>query len=149
MFLLDTNVVSDLRKVKSGNVDPDFREWASNLQIHQAYISVMTIFEIEMGIAKKERKDAVQGAILRDWFENKVRPTFKDRVLPITSEISTCAANLHVPDPKSDRDAFIAATGLEHGLIVVTRNIDDFINMQVGLFNPYTGVGRKYIRTLD
>ena len=133
MFILDTNVVSDLRKGRNSRV----AAWASSVPGHLMFLSVITIMELETGILRLRRKDAAQAAILSEWFEKRVLPTFKGRVLPVDLAVARRCAALHVPDPRSYRDAFIAATALEAGLVVVTRNTADFEPTGVGLLNPW------------
>jgi len=137
MYLLDTNVISELRKTGDGKADPAVVAWVSRIDAAEMFISVLTLMELEIGILRVERRDAQQGARLRDWFENRVCPEFKDRTLGIDAAIARRCARLHVPNPKSERDALIAATALEHGLHVVTRNTDDFAAMDVALINPW------------
>ena len=137
MYLLDTNIVSDFRKAKKGRTNKAFVQWANQLNTNDCFISVMTIFELEMGIAQLERRDQEQGAVLRAWFEDMVKPMFKGRILPITEEICIKSAQQHVPDPKSDRDAFIACTALCHGLRLVTRNVSDFELIVPNYLNPH------------
>ncbi|WP_339097816.1 type II toxin-antitoxin system VapC family toxin [Deinococcus sp. VB142] len=137
MFLLDTNVVSELRKVKSGRADSQVAQWASEVSAAQLYLSVITIQELELGVLLKERRSPEQGAVLRGWLEEQVLPAFTGRILPVTVEIARCCAGLSVPDPKPERDGLIAATGLVHGLTVVTRNTGDFDRTGVSLLNPW------------
>ena len=137
MFLLDTNVVSELRKVKSGRADPQVAQWASEVSAAQLYLSVITIQELELGVLLKERRSPEQGVVLREWLEKQVLPAFTGRILPVTVEIARCCAGLSVPDPKPERDGLIAATGLVHGLTVVTRNTGDFDRTGVALLNPW------------
>lgn len=135
MFLLDTNVISELRKgVKA---DIHVHAWAKSVSTSALFISVISILEIEAGILLKERKDPAQGIILRAWLESHVLPTFADRILNVDFSVARKCAKLHVPHPCSERDALIAATALTNGLIVVTRNIKDFEETKVDLFNPW------------
>lgn len=137
MFLLDTNVVSELRKVKSGRADSQVAQWASEVSAAQLYLSVITIQELELGVLLKERRSPEQGAVLREWLEEQVLPAFTGRILSVTVEIARCCAGLSVPDPKPERDGLIAATGRVHGLTVVTRNTGDFDRTGVSLLNPW------------
>lgn len=137
MLLLDTNVVSEYRKVSSGRADPNFVEWQQQVLASQLYISAITIMELEIKILRIERKDEVQGYKLRQWFEYKVLPSFDGRILAIDTRVALTCGRLHVPDPCSERDALIAATAIVHGMKVVTRNVIDFKNMDVGLINPW------------
>ncbi|WPD21038.1 MAG: type II toxin-antitoxin system VapC family toxin [Candidatus Electrothrix aestuarii] len=137
MYLLDTNVVSELRKAGTNKIDHNVQLWASQLTVPDLYLSVITLLELEMGILLLERKDSEQGAILRSWFDEYVIPAFSGRILDIDSTIALHCAALHVPDHQSDRDALIAATALVHGMTVVTRNIADFEPTGVALLNPW------------
>jgi predicted nucleic acid-binding protein len=138
MFLLDTNVVSELRR--SDRANPLVLAWSNALPSSQSFISAITILELETGILLRERRDPRQGAQFRTWFENKVLPSFTGRVLPVDSVVARRCASLHVPNRRPDRDAFIAATAIVHGLTVATRNICDFEPMGVALFNPWQPV---------
>jgi len=135
--LLDTNVISELRKTASGKCDATVKAWADTRSATTLYISAISILEIEIGILSISRRDAAQGAILRAWMEQRVLPAFDDRIIPVDTAIAQRCARLHVPDPQSDRDALIAATALVHGLAVVTRNTDDFAATGVELVNPW------------
>ncbi len=135
MYLLDTNIVSEIRKGSKG--DTNVLNWARAASASSLFLSVITILEIEAGILMKERKDPSQGAILRSWLDSHVLPTFSDRILNIDVAVALRCARLHIPDPRSDRDALISATALVHGLIVVTRNIKDFKETGVELLNPW------------
>lgn len=137
MYILDTNVVSELRKAKSGKAAPQVVAWAQSVPLTSLFISVISILELEMGILAVERYDAAQGKVLRRWLEQHVMPSFAERILVIDTAIARQCAQLHVPNPRSERDALIAATALTHGMSVVTRNIDDFRPTGVKLFNPW------------
>ncbi|HBS27766.1 MAG TPA: VapC toxin family PIN domain ribonuclease [Gammaproteobacteria bacterium] len=137
MFLLDTNVVSELRKAKSGKANQRVIAWAESTPAPSLYLSSITILELETGVLLIERKDAAQGAVLRSWLDSHVVPAFAGRVLPVDIAVAQCCAKLHVPDPRSDRDALIAATALVHGMVVVTRNIADFELTGVETINPW------------
>jgi len=137
MFLLDTNVISELRKAKSGKADNNVLSWANTVSAGRLFLSVITILELETGVLLIERRDAIQGAVLRSWFNTHVLPAFSERILNVDIAVAHCCAKLHVPDPRSDRDAIIAATALVHGMTVVTRNTDDFVHTGVALLNPW------------
>lgn len=138
MFLLDTNVVSELRKAGTGRAHPAVVAWAEGVDAATLFLSVVTILEIERGVLLAERRDAAQGAVLRTWLERKVLSAFEGRILPVDTAVARHCAGLHVPDPKSDRDALIAATALVHGLTVATRNMADFVATRVGLVDPFS-----------
>ena len=137
MHLLDTNVVSELRKLKSGRADHQVGRWASSAPAGGFFISVMTLMELETGVLLVQRRDPAQGALLRAWMNEQVIPGFAGRVLPVDEAVALRCAALHVPDPRPERDALIAATALVHGMTVVTRNVADFAPMGVALFNPW------------
>jgi predicted nucleic acid-binding protein len=135
MYLLDTNVVSELRKGK--NADRNVRTWAQALPAASLHLSVISVLELEIGIRLLERRDRKQGAILRAWMDGHVLPSFSGRILAIDTVIVQRGASLHVPNPRSDRDALIAATALAHGLTVVSRNAGDFLETGVLVVNPW------------
>jgi toxin FitB len=137
MFLLDTNVVSELRKVRSGKADPNVAAWADSVDAGTLYLSVIAIQELEMGVLLAERKDGTQGKVLRAWFNGHVLPAFADRILPVDTAVALRNARLHVPDPRPVRDGLIAATALVHGMQVVTRNTADFGPTGVDTINPW------------
>lgn len=137
MFLLDTNVVSELCKVRAGKADPNMAAWAERVDAAELFLSAITVMELELGVLSLERKDASQGAILRTWLEQQVLPEFSGRILPIDSVVALRCARLHVPDRRGERDALIAATALVHGMTVATRNIVDFQHTGVPLLNPW------------
>ena len=138
MFLLDTNVVSELRKVGDGRADERVTAWISGQDAASFYLSVLTLMELEIGILRIERRDAEQGARLRSWMDRHVMPEFLERTLPIDSAVALKCAGLHVPDPRGERDALIAATAIVHGMAVVTGNLSDFETTGVALINPWT-----------
>ena len=140
MFILDTNVVSELRKARTGKIDPNVSAWAESVDASRLYLSSVTVMELELGILSVERRDAVQGAVLRTWFEQHVLPEFSGRVLPVDTAVALRCARLHVPDKRGERDALIAATALVHGMSVVTRNEFDFMPTGVQIINPWTPV---------
>jgi toxin FitB len=143
MFVLDTNVVSELRKAKAGKADKHVTAWASKVPASSLFVSAITILELETGVLLVERRDAKQGALLRAWLDQSVLPAFSGRVLPVDTAVAQQCAALHVPDPRSERDALIAATAMVHSMTVVTRNVADFAATGVSLLNPWdTGVGR-------
>lgn len=135
--LLDTNVVSELRKPPRSQ-DERVRAWAQSLRPSTAFISVVSVLEIEIGIGRLERRDPAQGALLRGWLEDDLLPRFAGRLLPVDLAVARSAARLHVPDPRPERDALLAATALVHGLTMVTRNVRDFAHTGVPLVNPWT-----------
>jgi predicted nucleic acid-binding protein len=137
MFLLDTNVVSELRKARAGRADEHVAAWAAGNSAASMFVSVMTIQELDIGVLLAERRDPPQGAILRRWLEEQVLPAFAERIIPVDAAVARRSAGLHVPDPRPVRDSLIAATALVHGLSVVTRNVIDFAPMGAEIINPW------------
>ncbi len=135
-YLLDTNVISELRK-PAGRAAAQVRTWAQHQPMSQLSISVITVMEIEIGVARLERRDSRQADVLRDWLERDLLVAFATRIVPIDLAVVRRAAALHIPDPRPERDVLIAATALTHRLTVVTRNISDFQPLGVELLNPW------------
>ncbi len=138
MLILDTNVVSELRKVRAGRVDPRFVRWVDGTEPASLYLSAITIMELETGVGLIERRDGHQGRLLRSWLELRVLPGFANRILPVDVAVAHRCGAMHVPDRRNDRDALIAATALVHGMTVVTRNISDFIATGAKLIDPWS-----------
>jgi hypothetical protein len=137
MFLLDTNVVSELRKAKAGKADSKVTRWAKDTSTLSLFISVITVLELEMGVLQIERRDPIQGAMLREWLDQHVLPAFQNRIVRIDEPVARQCARFHVPDPMSERDALIAATARVHHMTVVTRNTSDFQSSGISLLNPW------------
>lgn len=137
MYLLDTNVVSELRKAGTGRAEPAVVRWASSADAADLHISVITVMEIEIGLLRLERRDTVQGAAVRRWLEGNVLPAFAGRVLPIDLTVVRHCALILVPDPRPERDALIAATARAHDLTVVTRNTADFQMAGIRVLDPW------------
>jgi predicted nucleic acid-binding protein len=137
LYLLDTNVISELRKAGDGRADARVWAWFSGVEAGDLYLSAVTVMELELGILRMERRDASQGARLRGWMETRVMPAFGGRILAVDAAVARMCAALHVPDPRAERDAYIAATALVHGMVVVTRNVADFAATGVRLVDPW------------
>jgi len=137
MYLLDTNVVSELRKAGDGKADANVVAWFADKDEAALFVSAVTLMELELGILRIERRDTSQGARLRTWMREHVLPVFAERTLPIDTPVALRCAKLHVPDPRPERDAYIAATALVHGMTIVTRNTVDFANTGAKLINPW------------
>lgn len=137
MFILDTNVVSELRKVRLGKADVNVSRWAESVDASNLFVSAITVMELELGVLSVERKDTTQGAMLRLWLEQQVLPEFSSRTIPIDTAVAQRCAQLHVPDKRGERDALIAASALVHGMTVVTRNVADFKPTGVTIINPW------------
>lgn len=139
MFILDTNVVSELRKAAAGRANNGVTDWANSVPATLMFLSVITLHELEHGVLLAERNDPTKGAILRTWLDNSVNPAFEDRLLPVDAEIARQSAALHVPNPAPFRDALVAATALHHDMTVITRNTSDFNRFtNLTVTNPWT-----------
>lgn len=136
--LLDTNVISELRK-PARRADADVRAWVAGRASSDLYLSVITVLEVEVGIARLARRHPTQSARLQTWLDEELLDAFAGRVLPVDVAVVRRAARLHVPDPRPERDALIAATAAVHGLTVVTRNVKDFEPLDVAIVNPWVG----------
>lgn len=139
MFLLDTDVISELRKAKSGRANRNVVKWARSVAATALYLSAISVLELETGVLLIERRDAAQGATLRAWLDSQVLPSFAGRIIAIDTAVAGCCASLHVPNRRADHDAFIAATALLHGMTVVTRNVADFEPTGVKTIDPWHG----------
>jgi len=135
MFLLDTNVISELRRPERAN--GNVVAWAGAISAASFFLSAISILEIELGALQIARKDAAQGAVLRAWIDDQILPRFEGRILAVDTAVAQRCARLHVPDRRAERDALIAATAMVHGLTVVTRDVADFEPMGVALLNPW------------
>lgn len=134
MFVLDTNVVSELRRPEK--TDRKVAAWASSVPLASIFLSVITLLELELGALAMARKDALQGKTLRDWVDRQIAPRFEGRIIPVDAAVARRCAALHVPDPRPDRDALLAATALAHEMIIVTRNVADLEATGARIFNP-------------
>jgi predicted nucleic acid-binding protein len=137
MFLLDTNVVSELRKARAGKADQNVTTWVQTVPAGGLFLSAIVVQELETGVLLAERRDPRQGSLLRAWLDDYVLPAFAGRILPVDTIVARRSAALHVSDPRPVRDGLIAATALVHGMTVATRNIGDFAATGVPLLNPW------------
>lgn len=135
MYLLDTNVISELRRPQNAN--KNVIAWADANSTARSFLSAISILEIELGTLRIARRDRGRGAVLRAWIDDQILPHFDGRILAVDVAVAQQCARLHVPDPRAERDALIAATAIVHGLTVVTRNVADFEPMGVALLDPW------------
>lgn len=135
MFLLDTNVISELRHGKPMQ-NAQVLAWAKGQIFDRFFLSSITILELEKGVQALEHKQPPQGQALRRWLDG-VTDAFDGRTIPFSASMAKRCAGLHFPNAIAERDAMIAATALEHRFTVVTRNIKDFQNTGVPLLNPW------------
>lgn len=138
-YLLDTNVVSELRKIGDGKADANVVAWVGREDSTAFFLSAITILELELGILGVQRRDARQGARLRTWLDNHIRPEFAGRILSVDDAVATRCAHLHIPDRRNEVDALIAATALVHELTLVTRNVKDFEGTGAIIVDPWLG----------
>lgn len=139
MFVLDTNVVSELRKAATGRANPGVVAWAADVPSGHSFVSAITIGELEQGVLMAERRDPDVGHVLRRWIDDEVHRGFAERVLPVDAVVARIAASLHVPDPAPRHDALIAACALANRMTVVTRNAADFERFDgLEVLNPWT-----------
>ena len=137
MYLLDTNIISELKKLDSGKIHPQVQRWAYSINLMQTKISVVSITEIRTGILSLTRKDQAQAASLDNWFTNRLLPAYRTKTLPVDTKVALIYAQLNVPNKRPINDAYIAATAIAHKLKLVTRNIQDFQGMPITLENPF------------
>jgi predicted nucleic acid-binding protein len=134
-YLLDTNIISELRRASMA--DPRVQEWTRRKNLGELHLSVISVLEVELGPCRSIARIGRRRSPL-DWLNNQVLPGFGSRILPVDVAVARRCARLHVPDPRADRDALIAATALVHGFTVVTRNVRDFEPTAVATLNPWT-----------
>jgi toxin FitB len=139
MYLIDTNVVSELRKIRTRKADRHVADWADSVDAADLYLSVITVQELEIGVLLCEHRDPAQGAVFRTWLNDHVLPAFSGRILAVDTGVALRSARLHVPNLCPVRDGLIAATALVHGMTVVTRNVTDFSPTGVPILNPWIG----------
>jgi toxin FitB len=137
MYLLDTNVVSEIRKAGSGRENVNVVSWVRDKADELLYLSAITLFELELGALQVARRDPRQGQALRSWIDDGVRRAFRGRIIPADEIVALRAAAFNIPNPKPMHDAFIGATAAEHGLSIVTRNVRDFQGMGIEIINPW------------
>lgn len=138
MYFLDTNIISEARKIPKGRANPGVKTWLESISQNEIFTNIVVLMELDRGILQKERKDAVQGKLLRHWFEVDILRSFSGRILTLDQHTATICARLHIPDAAPENDAWIASSAIQHNLTLVTRNVADFERTGVRLFNPFS-----------
>jgi toxin FitB len=136
VYLLDTNVVSEMKRISAGHGNAQVAQWLGQVEGSALYISATTVLELELGCLLMERRDNLQGEVLRRWL-SALMDHYHDRIIAIDTAVAIQAAALHVPNPRESHDALIAATALTHRYAVVTRNVDDFSIDDLKVINPW------------
>ncbi len=131
-------MISELRRLGDGKADARVVAWVSDRNAADFYVSALTLMELEIGILRIERRNVKQGAQLRAWMDRYVLPEFLPRTLPVNSTVALKCAQLHVPDPRAEREALVAATAIVHGMTVVTRNVADFRIAGADAIDPWS-----------
>ncbi|MDY6216798.1 type II toxin-antitoxin system VapC family toxin [Actinobacillus porcinus] len=137
MYLLDTNIISEIRKLAKNKCDKNVADWVRSTSKDLMFTNAVVMMELERGVMSIERKDTTQGKLLRHWFEIDVKPAFHGKILKIDEQTAQICAKLHIPDHAPENDAWIAASAIQHNLVLVTRNTADFARTGVKLFNPF------------
>lgn len=140
MYLLDTNAISEIRKIKSGKANLNFELWFIRQANDDLFTCSIALSELKKGaLLKRHNGDTAQADILDDWIESAVLPMFQGRILPFDEKTAFMHAKLQVPDPKPAMDSLIAATALAHNLVLVTENVKDFQNIDgLRILNPFS-----------
>jgi predicted nucleic acid-binding protein len=133
-FLLDTNVVSELRK--GPRADANVRAWVAEADAESLYLSVLVVGELRQGVERVRRRDPAAARNLERWLA-KIAEQYDDRILPVDSEVAEQWGRLNVPDPLPTVDGLLAATALVHDMSLVTRNTADVLRTGVRLVNPF------------
>ena len=134
MYLLDSQVVLELRKAKAGRTDAGLATWAAGVSRQNLFLSALSLLELENSAKEIERQDKAGGAALRAWIADQVMPAFEGRILAVDAAVVRRRAQLALADT---RDALLAATAIEHGLTLVTRQTAAFKGARLKLFNPW------------
>ena len=137
MYLLDTNIISEIRKLAKNKCDKNVADWVRSTSKDLMFTNAVVMMELERGVMSIERKDTTQGKLLRHWFEMDVKPAFHGKILKIDEQTAQICAKLHIPDHAPENDAWIAASAIQHNLVLVTGNTADFARTGVKLFNPF------------
>ena len=134
-YLLDTNVLSELRK--GGRCDAGVQQWFNQVSAEELFISVLVLGEIRQGIQRIRQRDHSQALVLERWLHS-VSNDFADRVLPVDEEVADQWGRLGIRQPLPVLDALLAATAIAHDLTLVSRDEDGFNNTGVNVINPFS-----------
>lgn len=139
MYLLDTNVISEIRKIKNGKANQGVVDWFFATPLNKLFLNDIVLLEVKQGaLLARHNRDLIKAEMLDDWADNQLPKQFGERILPITRQICLIASTLHIPNPRDRHDALIGATALAHNLILVSRNQKDFKNIDgLKFFNPF------------
>jgi predicted nucleic acid-binding protein len=135
-FLVDTNVISELRR--RDRAHPSVKAWFQTHPVDDLFLSVISLMELENGILRLPSNDRQHRQQLRSWLDGQIRPQFSERLLPIDEAVALKCATFNLAERTSLADFLIAATALVHDLVVVTRNVRHFEPTGVRIFDPWT-----------
>lgn len=139
MYLLDTNVISEIRKIRNGKANQGVAEWFFTTPLDELFLNDIVLLEVKQGaLLARHNNDLIKAQMLDDWADNQLPKQFGERILPISRHICLIASTLHIPNPRDRHDALIGVTALAHNLILVSRNQKDFKNIDgLKFFNPF------------
>jgi hypothetical protein len=137
MYIFDTNVISELRKTKSGQAEKAVVNWTQSIPVDSVFLSAITVYEIRIGILKLVSRNPTQAQHLDEWLSRTILPFFAGRILPLDEHVAELLAEMMAIRTHPYRDAIIAATAQHHGYALVTRNIRDFEDLPVRVINPW------------
>jgi len=137
MYIFDTNVISELRKTKSGRANRAVVRWSQSVPADSIFLSAICVYEVKLGIVKLATRNPSEAQRLGDWLLLTIIPSFAGRILPLDENVAILLAGMMAPKTRPYRDAIIAATAQHHGYTVVTRNLRDFEELPVRVINPW------------
>ncbi|WAC47952.1 PIN domain-containing protein [Asticcacaulis sp. SL142] len=134
MYLLDTHIILELRKAKSGQTDKGLTTWAGSVARQNLFMSALSLIELETHVTQLTTRDKLAGAALRGWLDHQVMTAFDGHILSVDAAVAKKRAHLAISD---SRDALMAATASVHGLVLVTRNAAAYKASRIKTFNPW------------